>query len=276
MDGGLNDLYSRESRFQKEFSTADAIDFPCPASLMRNEVVRLLQNTLHTHGIYCPPELEELHKHLFAGHKAYDSIYGVNGISGMLYDTDEQFAESYLYFITSIRNHFDTPFYFQKTPTIRIHCPDSEGSDFYPCYHNDLMFGHPPEEINLWVPLTAPVKPQDHGFRLLNVYESGMALKEFNYDGERLRAYYSEHAGKDKDLYTGLPIDTEFGKLTAFDSRCIHTAEPLLYHTRVSMDVRILPIDDYDPAHVHEGTGRRKVRYAPGDAYHEKHSHELG
>lgn len=266
-------LYEYESRFQKQFG-ADAIEFDCPAVLLRDETIRLLQDK----ALIYTTSLERLHEWLGASLKKYDKEYGVNAISSLMYDTDEQFAESYLFFIKSLKEHFKFPFYFQRTPTIRIQTPDSEGSDFYPWYHNDIMLGHPPEEINIWLPLTQPFREQGHGFRRLSVSDSGKALAAFKYDAHKLRAYYSEHALFDKDCYPGEQIMMPFGRLHAFDARCLHTAEPMLHHTRVSMDVRLLPVEDYEALYKHQpmqGAGRRKIKYMPGEAYYLKHSGEL-
>jgi hypothetical protein len=68
-------------------------------------------------------------------------------------------------------------------------------------------------------------------------------------------------------------VDTPFGKVFAFDSRCVHTGEPLKEHTRASMDIRILPLSEYEKMHIqYQGSGRRKILFEPGYCYHDKNS----
>lgn len=64
--------------------------------------------------------------------------------------------------------------------------------------------------------------------------------------------------------------------MKAFDSRCIHTGEPLMNHTRASIDIRIMPVEDYDNLEVeYQGLGRLKILYAPGQAYYPLSSDKL-
>jgi len=103
--------------------------------------------------------LENMHKHLSKSVKAYDFNSGVNFISQQFYETDLEFRILYLDYIKELYdNFFHFPFYFQETPTIRLHCPDADFSHHYPRYHTDIGYGHPPQEINLWIPLTHPVE----------------------------------------------------------------------------------------------------------------------
>lgn len=264
----FKELYQHESRFQNLFG-ADYREFVSPTMPMRKQVMRLLGK----HGILCA--LEDLHENIPADLKKYSKESGVNGITVLLYDTDDYFYEYYIKFIKYLRTYFLFPFYFQNTPTIRVHCPDSENSNYYPRYHNDVFLDHPPEEINIWLPLTIPIEPQYHGFRLFDVKESDTALSKYDYDAEKFMASYDERVGKYKDFPDAPMVKTAYDKFLAFDSRCIHTAEPMLNHTRVSMDIRILPVKDLDYQNIYESNGRRKQRYLPGDAYHSKHSEEI-
>jgi hypothetical protein len=71
-------------------------------------------------------------------------------------------------------------------------------------------------------------------------------------------------------------VTTELGKIMAFDSRCIHTGEPLKMHTRASMDIRILPIKEYEKMNIeYQGSGRRKILFAPGHCYHPLNSDQI-
>ena len=60
-------------------------------------------------------------------------------------------------------------------------------------------------------------------------------------------------------------------KLLLFDSRCIHASTLNKSNfTRVSMDVRVIPKNDYLNLPIkYQGTGRMQSNFAPGDYYHE-------
>lgn len=269
-------VWSRESRFQSEFGAdqkyLDGADF---GEVLSGEIMRILK----AKGVI-PSDvpLAELHLHIEPSLMDYNYDDGVNKISTYLYDTDAQFEANYHRFIKEcVQKHFPYAFYFQATPTIRIHCPGGANANHYPRYHTDVGYGHPPEEINLWMPLTAPVPPQQHGFRLANLADSRAVLERFGFDF----APFIDRAINDKPFNAELDaiapqVDAPFGTLLAFDSRCIHTGEPLEHHTRASMDVRIVPVADYESIPVeYQGTGRRRVRYAPGAGYHTLTSREL-
>ena len=55
-----------------------------------------------------------------------------------------------------------------------------------------------------------------------------------------------------------------------FDSRCLHSTIPLINHTRVSIDVRIVPVSEFKKyKNIYQGTGRTKVKFIPGEGYNE-------
>lgn len=268
--------FEKTSRFQHVFKT-DAVDLDCGqySQELRDEIIRLLS----AKGIIVPDgDLENLHKTLPQGLKDYTFFDGTNQMTKYLYDTDDRFLNIYHAMIkNSIQKHFPFPFYFQATTTIRIHCPDARNSDHYPRYHTDVNYGHPPEEINIWIPLTSPVKPQYHGFRLTDVNHTRNIFEEFDYGFEP----FIERAIHDKEFNHKIneyapQVTTPFGKLRAFDSRCIHTGEPLEKHTRASIDIRIIPVEDLQNLDIeYQGTGRRKMLYVPGEAYYKLASDKL-
>lgn len=268
--------YQGKSRFQKEFG-ADAVDLDIGeyGQIFRAELLRLLASKQTIRG---DEPLESLHLHLEQEMKDYNFNDGVNKITTLLYDTDDEFSSTYLGFIKNILGPlFPYPFLFQATPTIRIHCPKGKNSDHYPRYHTDIGYGHPPQEINLWIPLTAPQPPQQHGFRRMSHHDSAVLLDSFGYDF----APFIDRAIKNKDFNQSLntkspQVSTPFGKIHAFDSRCIHTGEPLESHTRASIDIRIIPLEDFARLPVeYQGTGRRRILYKPGECYHSVTSDNL-
>lgn len=263
--------YAEPSYFQELFKR-DNIDLESEklSLAFRREISRLL-----VERNISPPnvEIEDLHEHVSDELKTYGFDDGVNKISTYFYDTDEQFLQVYYQFIKFLRlNYFKEPFWFQATPTIRIHCPNGKNNHHYPRYHNDIGYGHPPEEINLWLPLTEV--RNGHGFRVASVAASAKILKSFNYDYPQ----FIHAAIQDKEFTqycesVSQPVATPFGKVFAFDSRSIHTGEPLKEHTRASMDIRITPISRYEQMSIeYQGSGRRKILFAPGHCYHKNDS----
>ncbi len=268
--------YKIKSRFQSDFGADNAeIEIGNFAETFRSEVMRLLADKQVING---NETLEKLHETLPQEMKDYGFNDGVNKITTFLYDTDDTFATIYLSFIKDVvSKHFPYPFYFQATPTIRLHCPKGKHNDHYPRYHTDIGYGHPPQEINIWLPLTQPQAPQQHGFRSLNVQHSKELLEQFDYNFTP----FIDKAINDKPFNYSLNeksqnIATPLGKMIGFDSRCIHTGEPMEHHTRASMDIRIIAIEDFKNMPVeYQGTGRRRILYLPGECYHTLSSDKL-
>jgi hypothetical protein len=268
--------WAKESRFQKEFGN-DTASFASGvfSEALREQVLRQLR---HRKVITTNVKLEELHLHIPQELKDYGMDDGVNLLSTYLYDTDAEFTAHYLRFVKEcIGGHFPYPFYFQATPTVRIHCPDGKNSNHYPRYHTDIGYGHPPQEINLWLPLTEPQGGQRHGFRLASVANSRRILEAFGYDFTPFINRAVNDPAYNQSLHALAPqVDTPFGRCFAFDARCIHTGEPLISHTRASIDVRIIPVEDFNALTLaYQGTGRRKALYAPGEAYYHLPSNQL-
>lgn len=268
--------FALECRFHKDHGK-DMLDMDCSpfAEVMRSEVIRILGMK----GVNVPEgKLEELHLHLSPELKSYGFNDGVNKVSALLYETDKAYIRQYHAMIKEcVRRHFAYPFYFQAIPTIRIHCPRGENNHHYPRYHTDINYGHPVEEINIWIPLTEPRAPQQHGFRMMSLDDSRKTLEAFGYAFDPFIDKVINDAGYNQKLNEFSPqVATPFGKMFVFDSRCIHTAEPMLEHTRASIDIRILPVADFDASEVlYQGVGRRKIRYLPGEAYNSVSSTEL-
>ena len=179
--------------------------------------------------------MEDLHLSIPEKLKSYDFNNGINALSQKFYETDKEFNEIYLEYIKVLfKDFFKFPFYFQKTPTIRLHCPDALNNSHYPRYHSDVGYGHPPQEFNIWVPLKESFKSQRHGFRLMNIENTREILNQFDY---RFDSFIKNAIAKksfNEHLSEYAPqVDTNFGESLIFDSRCLHTGEPLIMHTRV-------------------------------------------
>jgi len=266
--------FTGKSYFQTLFN-CDQLEINCSNFnvLFRNEIERIL---LEKNLIKETIPLENLYQVLSDEMRAYDFEFGVNKISTYFYDTDAKFMQIYHQFIKFLRENFiHEPFYFQATPTIRIHCPNAENSHHYPRYHSDICLGHPPEEINIWLPLTEIL--DGHGFKMMSVASSQKILDEFDYD----LAAFTQRSVNDKDFTRycdthAKPVTTGFGKLIAFDSRSIHTGVPMVSHTRASLDIRVVPLSQYEKMKLaYQGSGRRKIMFTPGNCYSEKDSDHL-
>lgn len=176
-----------------------------------------------------------------------------------------------------MRENFNFPFYFQATPTIRIHCPNGKNSDHYPRFHTDIGYGHPAQEINLWLNLTEPKGEQKHGFRVMNLENSLNIYRKYNYVFED----FIKDAVNSKDFNAECAklspqVDTKAGEIFILDSRCNHSGEALLNHTRISMDIRIISVEDYKNLPViYQGAGRMKILFAPGGCYNQLSSNQL-
>lgn len=263
--------YRKTSYFQELFvNESKEIDCAEHANAFREGMMRIF---LEKKLICKPVELENLHHHVSDVMRAYDFDDGVNKISSYFYDADAQFMKVYYRFIEFLRfNFLKEPFYFQQTPTIRIHCPYGKNSNHYPRYHTDIGYGHPPEEINIWLPLTHVLS--GHGFKVMSFENSKHILEKLNYDF----SHFIHQAIHDKEFSdfcgsVAKNVTTEFGKMIAFDSRCIHSGEPLKVHTRISMDIRIIPLSKFKKMDItYQGSGRRKIIFAPGHCYHEHDS----
>lgn len=261
--------FQQVSRFQRAFGQ-DAVNLDCAdhAAALRDQVLRLLA----LKGVSVPGgDITRLHESVSAELKAYGFNDGVNKLSTLLYDTDDEFLGVYHRFIKEcVGRYFPYPFYFQATTTIRLHCPGGENAHHYPRYHTDIGYGHPPQEINLWLPLTEPQGEQKHGFRRMSVEQSRTVLEPFSYDFTPFIEKAVNEPAFNQSLNAHAPqVDTPFGQMHVFDSRCIHTGEPLRKHTRASIDIRILPVADYNALPVeYQGTGRRRIRYIPGHGYY--------
>lgn len=237
-----------------------------------------IANLLVQKGIIpAPVPLAELHRHLSADAMAYNTSE-LNTVSEALFDTDGPFARVYEAFIRDFLQDevFRTPLYFQATPTIRCHFPGARGFDWPPRYHTDVMLGHPPQSINIWLPVT-DCRTTDT-FRVGTLAESLALLKEFGYRWPE----FVEARDTDPDVQSRCaeicplvhPAECE---AVVFDARCVHACQ--LIETglsRVSLDIRVLPVDVYDAMEIqYRGTGRRRMKFIPGEYYDIRRSDEI-
>ena len=199
---------------------------------------------------------------------------GINEVQKYLYnlDKDEKWYGMYLELLKNLYEELGYDFYFQKTPTVRVHCPNAKGSEHYPMYHSDIILGHPPQEINVWLSLT---DNKNTGFFILDYDDSIDYFKKYSNDE------LTNLALNDKECYNqdchklADEVESTIEYVFLFDSYRIHSGMPRNDDTRVSIDIRINPVDKF--VHGLVGSGKQKAEYWPGGnfGYHEKSIKEL-
>lgn len=216
-----------------------------------------------------PVSLDLLHRHLSADLMKVDESQ-VNAVTAACYERDAAFHEIYRSFIRDIvaGQVLRTDVWFQETPTIRFHFPRAAGMDEVDRVHNDLMLGHPPQEINGWVPLTDAGRARS--FALSKLSGTRALLARFGYDLAVLQARLNDDLGFRRECRAICQtVDLGYGDAVLFDSRVLHTScanESGV--TRVSFDFRVVPVADLDRMpYRFRGTGRRRSWFVPGDYY---------
>ena len=219
-------------------------------------------------------DLENIHKNVLDKNLLdYDFNSGVNGITKKLYDVDDSFMEVYHSFIKYLYKNLNFNFYFQATPTIRVHCPKTKNEHHYPRYHNDVFYGHPPEELNIWFSLT---QNKNSGFNVIGFDKSKEWFDECNSDvnGFIDKAINDREFNKKGDELS-FEVDSDINNVFIFNSLCIHTNKPRLDDSRVSIDVRINPVSDFVDGYI--GAGRMKAEFKPDGkfGYYKKSIEEI-
>ena len=224
-----------------------------------------------------PVPLECLHEHLDEAAMRYNSSE-LNLVSESLFETNSDFAATYVSFVRDFLQNqvFKTPLYFQATPTLRCHFPNAKGFDWPLRYHTDVMLGHPPQSINIWMPLTDCRNIET--LRLGPLAGSLELFKRFDYHWPAFVTARDTDPRIQEECGMLCPVvhPAAFEALI-FDARCLHAGQLIRQGiTRVSMDIRVFPVDAYSKLKViYQGTGRRKMKFQPGEYYDIRRSDEL-
>lgn len=213
--------------------------------------------------------LEKLHLNLKENDMDVD-LFGFNKITRSTYDSGQELKILYMQFMCDLIVPFiGKDSYIQKTPTNRFSFPLSKGVNER-FYHNDLMLGHPPEEINVWVPFTDTAKSKS--FKILSLNKSIDLLEKYNFE----LADLEKAILTDDSLYSFINknsnyVELDVGEALLFDSRCLHGVRKNYSNfSRASMDVRLLPVEDYVnlPFEYKGSKGtKRQSHFIPGDYY---------
>ena len=244
--------------------------------VFRQEVIRLLsgRNIIDKQFL----DLEKLY--LFVDKKLFDYGPDIGNYAGLenrltiqMYETDDIFLEIYYKFLHDLKIELGFDFYFQLTPTFRFHAPKSKNEDRFPEFHSDRQKGHPPEEINIWFSLT---KNNRSNFYLIDKEKSNKWVEDYDSDYNKFGkvSYDSKYGVDDSFSEMGFSlaeeVESTINDIYVFDSDCIHTAVPRKEETRVSMDIRINPVEKFVDGYV--GGGNMQAEFRPGGrfGYHER------
>lgn len=213
--------------------------------------------------------LDRLHEQLSPESKRLDDSE-LNKVSKNFYDTSDAFLALYRRFFRDVVGRmFGEDLYFQATPTLRFQFPRQSGFDWQPRIHTDIMLGHPPEEVNVWLPFTRTFGT--NSMMIASLEDSVEILEDLSYDFEKLawkvqkdEAFWRACATKMK------PVELQYGEFLLFDPRCLHaTQDNVTDATRISTDVRIILKRDMESLPLeYRGTGRLRMLFAPGHYYH--------
>jgi sporadic carbohydrate cluster protein (TIGR04323 family) len=162
----------------------------------------------------------------------------MNHVYDALYALTRESSFQALY-VGLIRDHvagqFDAPFRFQRVPGIRIHTPNSRTVQ----YHSDYWYGHGPDVLNFWMPIT-----RSFGTNALFVATLEDSLREIDTIVDR-RLRQPEI---DERLQTICKeVELDFGGIRVFNAQTAHGTLPnRTGRTRISIDFRIL-MEGCDP-----------------------------
>jgi sporadic carbohydrate cluster 2OG-Fe(II) oxygenase len=220
--------------------------------------------------------LARLHEALSDSQKALDESE-LNAVSKAFYETGAGFLRVYRRFIRDVvAPLFGEDLYFQETPTLRFQFPGQQGFNWRPRIHTDIMLGHPPAEVNIWLPFTRAFATNT--MLIASLEDSSAILEDLDYDF----ATFALRVQKDQAFWQACakkmrPAELEFGELLLFDPRCLHaTQNNDTNATRISMDVRVILRKQLETLPLeYRGTGRRRMLFAPGHYYHERSVSEL-
>jgi hypothetical protein len=204
--------------------------------------------------------------------------YGLSKLSKKFYSLTEssEFNLVYIDLLFYLHKKLGIDFYFQQTPTIRAHFPNEASTNAYPYWHTDRQIGHPPSEINLWMPMTFN---KECTFSIMSYQDSLSILKDvnFNYD-ELSNKAFDDKAFREYCSNNSIAVDGENGvcdnsSFCLFNSLRIHSTMPSKKETRISMDVRIIPVETFDWTTKYKGAGRMGAEWWPGGRHgYNKHS----
>jgi hypothetical protein len=143
----------------------------------------------------------------------HDLLYGIDPAfrqAEHIAAKDIGFLATYQRFVRFIQDEIiGEPVVYQRLPSLRIQYPDRTS---YGVMHTDREYNHPPEEINIWVPIT-----EVRGTASM-VIESDFGKGDY------------------------APVEMPYGQMVIFDSGLMHgNVVNEEGYTRMSFDLRVIP-----------------------------------
>lgn len=204
--------------------------------------------------------------------------YGLSELSKNFYSLvdSHEFGLVYIDLLLYLHKVFGIDFYFQSSPTIRVHFPNADSRKSYPIFHTDGATGHPPSEVNIWMPMT---DNKESTFSIMSYRDSLEILQKINFDYDVLNEKtYTDDDFNNFCLTKSTSIDGKEGicddsSFYVFNSLRLHSTLPPERETRISIDMRILPVENFDRIKEYKGGGRMGAEFWPGGRYgYDKHS----
>lgn len=211
-------------------------------------------------------KLENIHNYITKQNVKENSNNDVtrNKLTAVFFKKDKEFFKIYYKIIKKIKKKLKFKFLYQKDPFLRFNFPTNNKYDSL-LPHVDLAIGHPPGEINLWMPITNTNK--FNSFSISDIDKSLVFFGKFGFDFQHYIKKYNKKIWNDaNNLLT--PYVSKKGKTLIFDSRVMHKS--LLNKsnkTRISLDFRILPIEYEKISVFYTGTGYKKQKFVRGKYY---------
>ena len=170
--------------------------------------------------------LDHLHEHVASA--------DIKGIYSALYALVREATFRDLY-IDLVRRHIapqfeDAGFRIQRVPGIRIHVPENRTVQ----YHSDYWYGHGPDVVNFWMPIT-----RSFGTNALYVATLDDSLREIDtVVAERMRQPVID----ERLQAICQPVELDLGGVKVFNAQTAHGSLPNgTGRTRISIDFRALP-----------------------------------
>lgn len=175
----------------------------------------------------------------------------------------EPMMNEYYKFVNWLSYNLAFDFVFENNPLVRYHIPSklddryrlSNGELF--TYHSDTLLGDYFQQINMWVPFcdvkntsTLSVCSKNISINTLNEY---INTNNYIYDNyKESRVEFFNFVKLRPQLLASLHEDSmsanlRYGQCLMFDPRILHgTAENNEGSTRISMDFRVIPVENYE------------------------------
>lgn len=168
--------------------------------------------------------LGELHHHIQSTQ--------VEELSQRLYGLlkGDSFRGLYRRFISDVvAPRFSGPILYQRTPSIRVNLPGMRSV----YYHCDQWYGHGPNIVNLWMPLTKVFAT--NSLFTVSLVESQREIARLEQEKATVEVINSR-----LDALAS-PVEADYGQLYIFSSKVAHgTRTNSSEHSRVSLDFRLL------------------------------------